>query len=1225
MNHELNKEETIRRFLLGELSAAEQEEIEIRLLADAELQTSVEIAEFDLIDDYVRGDLTEGEVGDFRRHFLNSSERRSRLETARAWVKSPEVSAMENGSNSAPGKVVDVGQRAAAARRNPHFGWRRAVPVAAGIILVIGIGVAVRRLFFQAPVDQAVAALKKAYRQERPIESRLSGFDHAQWVQRRGVEQSSADRTLRDQAARILLGEVNDHPNAESRRALGALYLLEQKTDEAIEQLEEALKANSNNARIHNDLGAALMEMAKLQKEKTARKEQTAEQKAPEPGPGESLAAFARANEHFAQALRLDARLSEALFNQALCLQYLGLINQATEAWQRYLQVDATSKWADEARRKLKELQERKNKTTRNNDQLWRDFLAAYEANDEARVWEAFGMSRERMGNAITERLLDEYLQLSSQGRSDDANRRLAMLARAGELEASRAGDLYTRDLAKFYQRADAGQRRALTKARELFKTGREKNRTSWSEPGDYYRRAREAFAQAGSEPEARLMDYFIGVIHLRLTEHERGRRVAESLVGHAGQSRYLWLYAHALDALADLHININDYFKAISYSKRALTISEQLQDWDEMLCILSQLAREYWYLGDYEQSLNWLPYTLDVASRHPLDLQWKWMAYGATVDTFSELNLLFTSVACEKEALRLATEMDSPIHQSRSYGSLGQIYERLGDQAEASKSLEQALAIGEELRDPALRQNIKAYTLIRIGDLCQKTGRLDEALERYSEGLRIIEQRQITQESYDAHLGRLKTYLAKRNREAAQTELQTALKLFEDNRAKIGEESLRNSFFEVGEDIYDLAIQFFAEQQRDAEQAFDYSERSRARSLLDLMRTRAEGEQQKRRPEYDDQQSLSATSHLHLPEVMRRMPAEALIVQYAALDQSLRIWAVSATDFDSGASAIRLNDLNARVGAFLKCLAGQPECDAKETERQAKELYEILIRPIEAKLDAGREIIIVPDKILNHLPFAALVEPATGKYLVEKYTIAYAPSSTVFLAQTESAKRRERASAERCLIVGAPSFDRGRFPSLPPLPSTESEAVSVSRFYSHARVLLAREASESALRREAPRAEVIHIASHGIANQRMPGLSGIILADEPDRADSSADGMLQAQEVIRMKLPRASLVVLSACQTWLGRNYRGEGMVGLARAFIAAGAPMVIASLWPVKTEETEELMRSFHQSRTQEGLSTAQALRSAQLKMLRHTDSLYRMPSAWAGFIAVGGFTRF
>src|SRR5262249_5669119 len=273
----------------------------------------------------------------------------------------------------------------------------------------------VRRLFFQSPVDQAVAALKKAYRQERPIESRLSGFDHALWVQRRGDGKRSSSNTLRDQAARILLGEVNDRPNAHSLHALGALYLLEQKTDEAIEQLEEALKADPNNVRIHNDLGVALMELAKTQKEKASRDEQTAGSKSTEQSPGESLKTFTRANEHFAQALQLDPTFAAALFNQALCLQHLGLINQATASWRKYLQLDTNSGWADEARRRLAELEELKKKTSRDHEQLFQDFLAAAHAPNQSeadeRLWETLGASRERMGNVITHRLLHEHLR----------------------------------------------------------------------------------------------------------------------------------------------------------------------------------------------------------------------------------------------------------------------------------------------------------------------------------------------------------------------------------------------------------------------------------------------------------------------------------------------------------------------------------------------------------------------------------------------------------------------------------------------------------------------------------------------------------------------------------------------------------------------------------------------------------------------------------------------
>src|SRR5262249_41235859 len=156
----------------------------------------------------------------------------------------------------------------------------------------------------------------------------------------------------------------------------------------------------------------------------------------------------------------------------------LGLINQATASWQKYLRLDAGSGWADEARRRLAELEELKKKTSRNHEQLFQDFLAAAQAPNpseaDERLWEAFEARRERMGNVITERWVDECLRLSARGRDDEAGQWLALLSRAGELEASKTGDRYTRDLARFYGRSEPRQRARLTEARELFKTGRE-------------------------------------------------------------------------------------------------------------------------------------------------------------------------------------------------------------------------------------------------------------------------------------------------------------------------------------------------------------------------------------------------------------------------------------------------------------------------------------------------------------------------------------------------------------------------------------------------------------------------------------------------------------------------------------------------------------------------------------------------------------------------------
>jgi CHAT domain-containing protein len=105
------------------------------------------------------------------------------------------------------------------------------------------------------------------------------------------------------------------------------------------------------------------------------------------------------------------------------------------------------------------------------------------------------------------------------------------------------------------------------------------------------------------------------------------------------------------------------------------------------------------------------------------------------------------------------------------------------------------------------------------------------------------------------------------------------------------------------------------------------------------------------------------------------------------------------------------------------------------------------------------------------------------------------------------------------------------------------------------------------------------------------------------------------------MNLPEACLVILSACQTGIERQYNGEGAISVARPFLIAGVPLVVASLWPVDSDSTRNLMISFHKYRTQCGLSTIEALRQAQLDMINGSDARYREPYYWAAFVAIGG----
>ena len=146
--------------------------------------------------------------------------------------------------------------------------------------------------------------------------------------------------------------------------------------------------------------------------------------------------------------------------------------------------------------------------------------------------------------------------------------------------------------------------------------------------------------------------------------------------------------------------------------------------------------------------------------------------------------------------------------------------------------------------------------------------------------------------------------------------------------------------------------------------------------------------------------------------------------------------------------------------------------------------------------------------------------------------------------------------------------------------------------------------------------ADVLHFASHYVADDASPMSSKLLLAKV-----AGDDGVLRVYDLYRMSLRRTRLVVLAACQTGVERYYRGEGMIGMSRAFIAAGVPTVVASQWPVDSDATEELMVSFHRHRRADGLPAAEALRRAQLDMLGSRTHGRYSPYYWAAFVVIGG----
>ncbi|MFZ5973196.1 MAG: CHAT domain-containing protein [Bacteroidota bacterium] len=303
--------------------------------------------------------------------------------------------------------------------------------------------------------------------------------------------------------------------------------------------------------------------------------------------------------------------------------------------------------------------------------------------------------------------------------------------------------------------------------------------------------------------------------------------------------------------------------------------------------------------------------------------------------------------------------------------------------------------------------------------------------------------------------------------------------------------------------------------------------------------------------------------------------------------------------------------------------------------------LYRKLWQPVDAilkNMGAIEEVIIIPDGILNYLPFEALGSP---RFLGEQYAISYAPSATLLMATA-----RQPATKKPALIALAPVFDDeatnfinkscqrvveatqktdstsrafnrdGSY--IAPLPATETEVQQIQQMH-NSKDLLSRSFTKGAAREELikkgelARYDYIHFATHGIANSQYPELSGLLLTQD---AASTEDGMLYTGEILELDL-KADLVTLSACETALGKRIEGEGVRGLTSAFLVAGARTVVVSLWKVADESTAIFMVEFY-NQLLTGKSKSQALKAARKKLM--ADARYSHPYYWAPFVQVG-----
>ncbi len=602
-------------------------------------------------------------------------------------------------------------------------------------------------------------------------------------------------------------------------------------------------------------------------------------------------------------------------------------------------------------------------------------------------------------------------------------------------------------------------------------------------------------------------------------------------------------------------------------------------------------------------------------------------------------------AMAAALEGAKLARQVESKLNLGSSLACEGRVHLARGDQERALPLLNEALTLFRQVGG----RDDQATTLIALaraerarGNLMVGLGHMEEAT-KLLEGMRQQMTRPELRASYRAaRADRLDLYtsmlMEMHGREPEAGYSERAFNLTEQWRARSLAEMLS-----AGRD--ELRAEMTGEQRQEEERLLVQV----SNIQRDLLRGNAGAARQKElqarlsaaEQEFDTFQTVlkrsgsryAAGQYAEAWSAKRiqseLLDGETVLLEYALGERESYGWAVTKEGLRQAVLSARA-ELERRIEAYRKLLA-QPVSALTAAramvglDAAGKGLYEALVAPFESALAGKKRVVIVPDGLLSYLPFEAL--PGSRR-MIERFSIGYVPSASALAALRE--RQKGRKAPERALLafadpappgeeVKAPALlaVRERGLALTSLPNARVEVAGIRALFPRAAstVYVGAEAGEGTLKGEDTEAfRYLHIAAHGYFDEQNPARSGIVLAAG---GAGDHDGVLQAREVMRLRL-NADLVTLSACESGLGKLLDGEGVMGLTRAFLYAGAQSTVVSLWKVNDAATAELMKRFY-GHIQGGMARDEALRRAKLGLMG-MGGAWRHPYYWAPLVFTG-----
>ncbi|OLP17136.1 hypothetical protein BST81_17445 [Leptolyngbya sp. 'hensonii'] len=745
------------------------------------------------------------------------------------------------------------------------------------------------------------------------------------------------------------------------------------------------------------------------------------------------------------------------------------------------------------------------------------------------------------------------------------------------------------------------------------------------------------------------LVYYSMGNYPQAIAYHKQHLAVAQAM-------QNLYEQSSVLNNLGNDYKALGDYGQAIAYLEQSLTISRKIGDRAGEGKALGNLGTLYLDIGNYPQAIQYQTQSLTLA-RQTGDRLREGQALGNLGNLYAVLGNYAKAIELHLQRLAIAQNLGDRAGEGAAYNNLGNAYQAQGEPTQALTAYQQALNLSRQLGDRAGEET----ALVNLGTLLNIQKNYPEAIVYQQQALVIA--RSLKDLPGEAlilnNLGN--SYFLMGNLAQAEQTLLQALQALESIRSGLGSNDANKiSIFEQQARTYRLLLRVLtAEKKTDA--ALEVAERGRSRAFVELLSQRLSDRN-------DRSLAVPPIKIAQIQQIARDQ--QSTLVQYAltyedievagrvtAREADLLIWVIQP----SGQIHFRQVDLRPyaqpnpqpqigfsvleefvtgtrqAIGAGTRGIAFQENAailaqanaetqNSRRTEESLRQLHQILIQPIADLLPKNPtdRVTFIPQGPLFLAPFSAL-QDQNGKYLIEHHTVLIAPSIQVLALTRQQRQRFRRAnSSEGVLIVGNPTMPRVAFEpgspakQLASLPGAEREAQTISALFK-TRAIIGNQATERAIVKQMPQARIVHLATHGLLDvligQGVPGAIALAPAAGRSTLDVTApdDGLLTANEILNLQL-QAELVVLSACDTGRGR-ITGDGVIGLSRALISAGAPSVVVSLWQVPDQPTALLMTEFYRQFLRHS-DKAQALRQAMLE----TQKQFPDPRAWAAFILIG-----